>query len=149
VGAPVGRVRGGRAEAFDDDWGAVEATIELDGARFGPMWSPGSATSPTSRWSTCSTGSPRPPSRWVPATLRGNEAWPRVGIFAQRARARPDRIDASTCELVGVEGRGVRVPGLDAIDGTPVLDLKRYTAEFAPRGTIRHPAWATALMAGY
>ena len=39
--------------------------------------------------------------------------------------------------------------GLDAIDGTPVLDVKPYLAEFGARGDVRQPAWATELMAGY
>ena len=39
--------------------------------------------------------------------------------------------------------------GLDAVDGTPVLDLKPVMAEFAPRGELRQPAWAGELMAGY
>ena len=70
----------------------------------------------------------------MPAVPRGNPAWPLVGILAQRARARPNRIGVSTCELLGVDGLTVRVRGLDAIDGTPVLDLKPYIVEFAPRG---------------
>jgi tRNA (adenine37-N6)-methyltransferase len=39
--------------------------------------------------------------------------------------------------------------GLDAVDGTPVLDLKPVMAEFAPRGELRQPDWARELMAGY
>ena len=38
---------------------------------------------------------------------------------------------------------------LDAIDGTPVLDLKPYMTEFGPRGQVRQPAWSHELMAGY
>jgi hypothetical protein len=37
----------------------------------------------------------------------------------------------------------------DAIDGTPVLDIKPVMAEFQPRGGIRQPAWSTELMEGY
>jgi tRNA (adenine37-N6)-methyltransferase len=55
----------------------------------------------------------------------------------------------TTCELVGVDGLTLRVRGLDAIDGTPVLDVKPYMAEFGPRGTLRQPAWSSELMAGY
>ena len=80
---------------------------------------------------------------------RGNEAWPRVGIFAQRAKDRPNRIGVSVCRLLGVEGLDVRVAGLDAVDGTPVLDLKPVMEEFAPRGEVRQPDWARELMAGY
>jgi len=47
------------------------------------------------------------------------------------------------------EGRVLRVRGLDAVDGTPVLDIKPWMAEFAPRGETRQPAWASELMRGY
>jgi tRNA (adenine37-N6)-methyltransferase len=80
---------------------------------------------------------------------RGNERWPRVGIFAQRAKDRPNRIGVSSCRLLGVDGLDVHVAGLDAVDGTPVLDLKPVMAEFAPRGELRQPDWARELMAGY
>ena len=43
----------------------------------------------------------------------------------------------------------VCVEGLDAVDGTPILDLKPYMREFGPRGEIYQPAWASELMAGY
>jgi tRNA (Thr-GGU) A37 N-methylase len=41
------------------------------------------------------------------------------------------------------------VQGLDAIDGSPVLDLKPYMTEFAPRGPVRQPRWSRELMRGY
>ncbi len=80
---------------------------------------------------------------------RGNPEWPEVGIFAQRAKDRPNRIGLSTCEVVTVEGATVVVRGLDAVDGTPVLDLKPYMLEFGPRDDVRQPAWSHELMRGY
>ena len=80
---------------------------------------------------------------------RGNPDWPEVGIFAQRVKNRPNRIGLSTCEVLGVGGRTIRVRGLDAIDGTPVLDIKPYMGEFGPRGDVRQPVWSHELMAGY
>jgi tRNA-Thr(GGU) m(6)t(6)A37 methyltransferase TsaA len=80
---------------------------------------------------------------------RGNPEWPEVGILAQRAKDRPNRIGLCTCELVAVEGASIVVRGLDAIDGTPVLDVKPYMEEFAPRGEVRQPAWSRELMRGY
>ena len=80
---------------------------------------------------------------------RGNPDWPRVGIFAQRGKDRPNRLGVSRCELLAVDGTAVRVRGLDAVDGTPVLDLKPWMAEFGPRGDMRQPAWASELMRGY
>jgi tRNA (Thr-GGU) A37 N-methylase len=41
------------------------------------------------------------------------------------------------------------VRGLDAVDGTPVLDVKPHLREFGPRGEVRQPAWAEELMSGY
>jgi tRNA (Thr-GGU) A37 N-methylase len=41
------------------------------------------------------------------------------------------------------------VQGLDAIDGTPILDIKPYAAEFHPAGPAREPAWIRELMAHY
>ncbi len=80
---------------------------------------------------------------------RGNPEWPAVGIFAQRAKNRPNRLGVSTCELVGVDGCTLDVRGLDAIDGTPVLDVKPYLAEFGPRSPVHQPVWSHELMAGY
>jgi tRNA (Thr-GGU) A37 N-methylase len=48
-----------------------------------------------------------------------------------------------------VEGHDIRVAGLDAVDGTPVLDIKPVMAEFLARGELRQPAWSRELMAGY
>jgi tRNA-Thr(GGU) m(6)t(6)A37 methyltransferase TsaA len=80
---------------------------------------------------------------------RGNDAWPLTGVFALRGKDRPNRLGISTCELLAVDGTTLTVRGLDAIDGTPVLDLKPYLSEFAPRTPIRQPAWSRELMAHY
>jgi tRNA-Thr(GGU) m(6)t(6)A37 methyltransferase TsaA len=80
---------------------------------------------------------------------RNNEAWPKVGIFAQRGKNRPNRIGSTICRLVGVEGRTLRVQALDAIDGTPVIDIKPVMKEFLPREATTQPRWATELMSGY
>jgi tRNA (Thr-GGU) A37 N-methylase len=79
---------------------------------------------------------------------RGNPDWPLVGMFAQRAKMRPNRLGVSNCELRSIDGRDLYVRGLDAIDGTPVLDIKPFMREFEPAATTQ-PAWATELMAGY
>ena len=146
---PIGHVRGGRTEPIDDDWDAVEATIELDGERFGPdvlagldAFSHIDVVFVFDRVDEAAVhlGARHP---------RNNPDWPAVGIFAQRAKVRPNRIGVTTCPLLGVDGLTLRVRGLDAIDGTPVLDIKPYLREFAPRGATTQPAWATELMAGY
>lgn len=147
--SPVARVRGGRAEAIDDDWGTVEAAIEFDEGQFSPE-----ALAGLEAFSHVDVV-------YVfdqvdPATVnltarhpRGNTAWPKVGIFAQRAKARPNRIGVTTCELIGVSDLTLSVRGLDAIDGSPVLDVKPHMEEFGPRIPVREPAWARELMRGY
>lgn len=80
---------------------------------------------------------------------RGRADWPLVGIFAQRAKDRPNRIGSTVCNLKRVDGTVIEVAGLDAVDGTPVLDVKPYFAEFGPRGEVEQPAWAVELMLGY
>lgn len=80
---------------------------------------------------------------------RNNEAWPKVGIFAQRAKNRPNRIGSTICRLVSVQGSKVIVRELDAIDGTPVLDIKPVIREFLPREATTQPDWATELMSDY
>ena len=80
---------------------------------------------------------------------RGNEAWPRVGIFAQRAKNRPNQLGVTVCQIERVDGRTLHVRGLDAIDGTKVLDLKPWVTSMGPRGEVREPAWMGELMARY
>ena len=149
VMTPVGFVRGGRTTPEDDDWGASHAAIALDGGRF-----EAEALAGLDAFSHLEvvyvfdrvdeakvvTGARHP---------RGNPDWPKVGVFAQRAKARPNRIGVGVCRIVKVEGLRIEVEGLDAIDGTPVLDLKPVMTGFAPRGEVREPDWAKALMAGY
>jgi tRNA-Thr(GGU) m(6)t(6)A37 methyltransferase TsaA len=77
---------------------------------------------------------------------RNNPAWPRVGIFAQRAAERPNRLGSAIVRVVGREGRRLRVVGLEAADGTPVLDIKPVMAECLPRDPVRQPDWARELM---
>ena len=146
---PIGYVRGGRTEPIDDDWGDVEATIELDASQFDPGVTAG--LSDFSHLDVVYVFHLVPDEKIETRARhpRGNEDWPLVGIFAQRAKGRPNRIGVTTCEIVAVDGLTVKVRGLDAIDGTPVLDLKPYMTDFAPRTEVREPKWARELMSGY
>jgi tRNA-Thr(GGU) m(6)t(6)A37 methyltransferase TsaA len=80
---------------------------------------------------------------------RDNTAWPLAGIFAQRGKNRPNRIGLTICKVLKVEGTTLHVEGLDAIDSTPVLDLKPWMIGFAPRENAREPQWAKELLSGY
>jgi tRNA-Thr(GGU) m(6)t(6)A37 methyltransferase TsaA len=80
---------------------------------------------------------------------RGNPDWPQVGVFAQRNKDRPNGIGLTIARIVRREGRSLFVEGLDAVDGTPVLDIKPVMDEFLPRGEIRQPQWSHELMKAY
>jgi tRNA-Thr(GGU) m(6)t(6)A37 methyltransferase TsaA len=146
---PIGFVRGGRTEVVDDDWGKVEARIELDTSRFGPESLAGlldfSHLVVVYHFHLADPAKVEMDARHP----RGNKDWPKVGIFAQRGKNRPNRIGVSTCGILGIEGTSVRVQGLDAVDGTPVLDVKPYFREFEPRNVVREPAWVAELMSQY
>ena len=146
---PIGWVRSPRTEPIDDDWGPLIARIEIDGSRFGPESLRGldefSHIEVVFVFDRVAEGDFEAEAR----RPRGNPDWPELGVFAQRNKRRPNRIGVSTCELVAVEGLELTVRALDAIDGTPVLDIKPYMTEFAPRQEIRQPQWSHELMSGY
>jgi tRNA (Thr-GGU) A37 N-methylase len=146
---PVGSVVGGRAEALDDDWGTEEAVIRLDGTRFQPDALAG--LDAFSHLEVVFHFHRVNPSSVVSAARhpRGNPEWPMVGIFAQRGKNRPNLLGVSRCRLLAVDGLDIQVRGLDAIDGSPILDVKPYMAEYGPRDQTWQPAWATELMGAY
>ncbi len=80
---------------------------------------------------------------------RGNKDWPEMGIFCQRKKDRPNQLGLCTVELIEHSGRTIRVKYLDAIEGTPVLDIKPVFKEFGVKGDIRQPAWTVELMEDY
>lgn len=80
---------------------------------------------------------------------RGNKAYPRMGIFAQRKKDRPNAIGLCTVQLIKHQGRSIIVKYLDAINGTPVLDIKPVFKEFQAQGEIKQAAWVSDLMKNY
>jgi tRNA-Thr(GGU) m(6)t(6)A37 methyltransferase TsaA len=145
---PIGVVRSTRAQVADDRWDAEQAYVELE-ERFGPEALAGleafSHVEVLFFMDRVEPGKVELGARHP----RNNPAWPKVGIFAQRAKNRPNPIGATICQVLRVEGRRLHLRGLDAVDGTPVLDLKPWVREFGPRGEVRQPEWITELMRGY
>jgi tRNA (adenine37-N6)-methyltransferase len=147
---PIGTVRNERTTPIDDGWDLIDSTIQLDLDVLDSESTDGLRAFSHVEVvylfhlvdeSDVVFGARHP---------RGNPAWPKVGILAQRPKARPNRIGVTVCELMAVRPGGiVEVRGLDAIDGTPVLDIKPYMAEFGPRGDVRQPQWSHELMSGY
>ena len=145
---PIGWVEAARAEPEDDDWGGAESRIVL-ADRFEPSALQGiedfshvevlllfDRVDPDA----VESGARHP---------RSNPDWPAVGIFAQRGKGRPNRIGSTICRLLRRDGRHLHVAELDAIDGTPVLDVKPVMREFLPRDEVRQPRWVSELMRHY
>ena len=80
---------------------------------------------------------------------RGMEDLQALGVFAQRTKFRPNPIGVTAVKLLGIEGNVVRVRGLDALDGTPVLDLKPYMPPFDRMEDVSMPPWVGRFIEGY
>ncbi len=144
---PIGTVRSPVTDGVDRGWGAVvsEICIESDLA-------PGLLglecfshlvvvfDMHRSTWTSESDLIRRP---------RGLADMPLLGVFAQRAKHRPNAIGITTVELLCVDGNVLTVRGLDAIDGTPVIDIKPYFPQFDAPAAASCPEWVDRLMTGY
>lgn len=144
---PIGVVRNGVADVRDEEWGRVVSEIQLR-----PELAEGLLgleqfshvvvlfVMHQARFDAVTHLTRRP---------RDRTDMPLVGAFAQRARHRPNPIGVTTAELKRVEGSSLFVRGLDAIDGTPVLDVKPHVPAFDAPAHPRLPEWMARLMEGY
>jgi len=142
----IGRVRSPVTEAVDMNWGQVVSEIVLE-----HEYAPGllgleefsHALILThlhqAEWS---------PEKHLRRRPQERSDMPLTGIFAQRARHRPNRIGVTAVEIVEVTDDTLKVRALDAVDGTPVLDIKPYVPNYDRRdATI--PQWMTDMMKDY
>ena len=145
---PIGIVKNSRSQVEDDNWGGIVSEIVLQGALEAEALLGIEDFShaeilfyfhqvPDAK---IETGARHP---------RNNTDWPKVGILAQRGKNRPNRLGLTTVKIIRRDGASLFVLGLDAIDGTPVLDIKPVMQEFQPQGEIRQPEWASELMKNY
>lgn len=144
---PIGIVKNSRTEPIDDNWGTIVADIQL------------ASHMPTEVFDNISDFSHLEIIYYFDKVKdddivfsghpRDNPDYPLVGILGQRKKDRPNKIGLATVELLEHNGRSIKVKLLDAIDGTPVLDIKPVFKEFQPKKAIRQPAWVTDLMKQY
>ena len=143
----VGTVRSSRSAPEDDSWDEETSRIEM----IAPF--DGQSLLGLASFSHCIVVYVFDMAAWDDSKMsrhpRGNKDWPEVGIFAQRSIYRPNLLGVTVCRILEVKDSTVRVAGLDAIDGTPVVDIKPWMIEFGPRGDISQPFWSTELMQGY
>jgi tRNA (adenine37-N6)-methyltransferase len=144
---PIAFVKNVRTEPIDDNWSGIISEIEL------------ADHIPTEAFNGISDFSHLEIIFWFDKAKqqdivyagrpRGNPAYPLVGIFAQRKKDRPNSIGLCTVELIAHKERIIVVKNLDAINGTPVVDIKPVFKEFQPKTEIKQPAWVGDLMKDY
>lgn len=140
---PVGVVHNGIEARPEAGWGDVVSEIQVD-----PLLAAGlEGLSEFSHicvlfWMNRVTEAERAVLRVRPA---GKQHLPEVGVFATHSKWRPNPIGVSVVELVRVEGYRLTVRGLDALDGTPVLDIKSYAPQLDAVEPCRVPAWVEEL----
>lgn len=145
---PIGYVRAERPHAEDDFWGGEEATITLvDGFTAEALQGLDAFSHAEVIFyfhevddAKIVAGARHP---------RNNKEWPAVGILAQRGKNRPNRIGSTICRVLRIKHTTLVVAELDAIDGTPVLDIKPVIVEFLPRSPVTQPPWSHELMREY
>jgi tRNA-Thr(GGU) m(6)t(6)A37 methyltransferase TsaA len=145
----IGVVRSTRKKAEDDNWDQEQVYVELDTSDFTSEALAG--LNDFSHVEILFHMDQVDPSK-IEKTARhprNNTEWPKVGIFAQRGKNRPNQIGTTICRILKTEGTKLYVEGLDAIDGSPVLDIKPWVVEFAPRGSVFQPKWISELMKQY
>jgi tRNA (adenine37-N6)-methyltransferase len=146
--SPIGAVKNTRKDIEDDNWAEVVSVIELDPSLSEEAFLGLESFSHAEvlfhfhlvEESKIETAARHP---------RNNKEWPKVGIFAQRGKNRPNRLGSTIVKVLKREGRKLTVQGLDAVDGTPILDIKPVMKEFLPREETSQPEWAGELMKKY
>jgi tRNA (adenine37-N6)-methyltransferase len=140
----IGYVHNGREDATDTHWD-IESTIVLD-----PRFADGLLGLEEFSHAIIVFHMHRADSE--PPTLRRRprlrEDMPFVGVFAARGRMRPNAIGITSVEVLKVESDRVTVRALDAIEGTPVLDIKPYVPALDRRNATV-PEWADRLLQNY
>jgi tRNA-Thr(GGU) m(6)t(6)A37 methyltransferase TsaA len=143
---PIGFVKNRRDEKSDDNWNTIESTIELtdefdydsiDGIE---SFSHLEILYHFHKSDKEFIGSEHP---------RGDKKYPKVGIFAQRKKDRPNHIGSTIVNLIRKDGKRLIVSNLDAINGTPILDIKPVFKEYLPKGEVYQPLWSKELMKNY
>jgi tRNA (adenine37-N6)-methyltransferase len=145
---PIGVVRNSRRVIEDDDWGGIVSQIEVSE----PIGQEGlEGIEEFSHAEVIFYFHQVEEQKIVSGARhpRNNPGWPKVGILAQRGKNRPNRLGLAVVKILRREGNKLYVEGLDAIDGTPVLDIKPLMKEFLPDETIRQPQWSTEIMKNY
>lgn len=146
---PIGTVTSGRADHGNSDhWGDVLSVVTVDPDRLGAGALPGLEEFSHAEILLHFDRLPERDDYSTPQPSRGRDDLPPVGVFCDRGPRRPNRIGATICRIVEVSGNTLTVRGLDAVSGSPVLDIKPVMRQFLPCETVQ-PEWVDRLMGEY
>lgn len=144
---PIGYVANERTHLEDDDWGGVVSTIQLRDDLSAELFRGLQTFSHVEVVFVFhltsfdkKVGDSRHP--------RDNESFPKMGLLAQRSSYHPNPIGLSSAKILAVKDRVLTLEGLDAVDGSPVLDIKPLFKEFSPQD-IKQPRWVSELLKNY
>jgi len=146
---PIGFVSNGIKAPVDEGWGRVCSTIKLNTSLYRSQ-----ALNGLSDFSHLEIVFVLHRASQFPESLgerypRGRRDLPTIGVLSQRCKDRVNRIGVSTCKLLSIDGDVLKVEGLDAINGSPVLDIKPLMRAFLPKGVTGEPQWAGEIMKDY
>ncbi|MFF7400673.1 SAM-dependent methyltransferase [Streptomyces murinus] len=145
---PIATVVGGHTQVQDDYQGGVESIIRLDDAY--PLETLQGLEDFSHLTVIWRFHLARPEDVQLHArSPRGNLSWPATGTFVHRNHRRPNQLAISYPRLLHIEGRDLVVTDLDAVDGTPVIDLAPYFQQMGPRGPVGQPAWPGEMLDPY
>jgi L-fuculose-phosphate aldolase len=141
---PVGWVIDGPACPPEEGWEDREAVVEVE-----PAWAEAlhGIEGFSHIWLLWWLDRRNEPPEALQVHPEGRSEMPLTGIFATRSPHRPNPLAMTAVELLGREGRRLRVRGLDACQGTPVLDIKPYLRRGDQIATATMPAWLQQLWA--
>jgi tRNA-Thr(GGU) m(6)t(6)A37 methyltransferase TsaA len=146
---PIGHIRCSRKQPQDDNWNAESTTLELDPEIFSSESLVGLSEFSHIEVVFFMDGVTELDKQYGSRHPRGDSKYPLTGVFAQRGRNRPNPIGLAVCRIKSIDGLSIAIQDCDAIDGTPVLDIKPYVTAFGPKSKVTEPRWILDLMNDY
>ena len=145
---PIGRVKCAVNTMSEGGWGKIDSEIHLD-AKYAPGLQGLAGFSHILVLFALDRSQDFDIDKQLLRRPRGMEDLDPVGVFAQRTKYRPNPIGITAVELLGIKSNVLRVRGLDALDGTAVLDIKPYMPPFDRMENVKTPPWMELFMDGY
>lgn len=144
---PIGFVYSSVTERMDENWGEVKSKIILESEFTGALL--GLELFSHAIIVTYLHEADFEKDKHLQRRPRNLETMPMTGILSQRAKNRPNPIGVTAVEILSVGDDYLEIKGLDAIDKTPILDIKPYYPHYDKVDKSKVPEWVDRLMNGY